>query len=55
MHWEAVTSASTDGDGNVYVFRRSEPPILKFDKNRSYVRSLADGIIASAHGIRVDS
>jgi streptogramin lyase len=54
MKWAAVTSAATDRDRNVYVFRRSEPPILMFDKNGSFVRSLASGTISAAHGLRVD-
>jgi DNA-binding beta-propeller fold protein YncE len=55
MQWGSVTSASTDGDGNVYVFRRSQPPILELDKNGSYLRGLGAGVIVSAHGIRLDS
>ena len=31
MSWGPTTSASTDAAGNVYVFRRAQPPILKLD------------------------
>ena len=52
--WGAPSSAAPDGTGNVYVFRRSEPPVLQFDAKGAFVRSLADKAIAGAHGIRVD-
>jgi len=54
MTWGAVTSASTDADGNLYVFRRAQPPILKLNARGEFVRSLGDTLIAAAHGIRVD-
>jgi hypothetical protein len=48
----AVTSASTDADGNC-MLRRAEPPILKPSAGE-FVRSLGDMLIGAAHGIRVD-
>ena len=54
MQWGAVTSASSDVDGNVYVFRRGDPPILKFDGHGSLVKSLGAEMFVSAHGMRVD-
>jgi imidazolonepropionase-like amidohydrolase len=44
MEWGSVTAASSDGDGNVYVFRRAEPPILELDRNGTFVRSLASDL-----------
>ena len=54
MPWGAVTSASTDTDGRVYVFRRSEPPILELNRDGTFVRSLGEKMFGSAHGIRID-
>jgi imidazolonepropionase-like amidohydrolase/sugar lactone lactonase YvrE len=55
MAWGAVTSASTDADGNVYIFRRAQPPILKLNAHGEFVRSLGETLIAAAHGIRIDA
>jgi imidazolonepropionase-like amidohydrolase/streptogramin lyase len=52
--WGAPSSATPDAAGNVYVFRRSEPPVLQFDAKGGFVRSLAETVIRGAHGIRVD-
>jgi DNA-binding beta-propeller fold protein YncE len=55
MMWGQVTSASTDADGNVYAFRRAQPPILKLSAGGEFVQNFGEAQIAAAHGIRVDS
>jgi imidazolonepropionase-like amidohydrolase/streptogramin lyase len=55
MAWGNVTSASADASGNLYVFRRGEPPILKLDRNGVFARSLGEQMFGAAHGIRVDA
>jgi imidazolonepropionase-like amidohydrolase/sugar lactone lactonase YvrE len=54
MPWGSVSGVTADATGNVYVFRRAEPPILQFDAKGAFVRSLAEKVISGAHGIRVD-
>jgi hypothetical protein len=50
MQLGAVTAASADADGNVYVFQRREPPVLKLDRSGSFLRSLGDDLVTAAHG-----
>ena len=55
MAWGSVSGVATDAQGNVYVFRRAEPPVLQFDRNGALVRTLAAQLIAGAHGVRTDA
>ena len=55
MAWGAVTSAAADASGNLYVFRRAEPPILKLDASGALTGTLGAGMVAGAHGIRTDA
>jgi imidazolonepropionase-like amidohydrolase/sugar lactone lactonase YvrE len=55
MAWGAVTSAAPDGSGNLYVFRRAEPPILKLDASGALAGTLGERMIGAAHGIRTDA
>ena len=43
-----------DGAGNIVVFRRSEPPILKFAPSGQFLGSLGQGVIVRAHGFDID-
>src|SRR5262249_56634777 len=52
--WGDVPGVAIDRDGNILAFRRAEPPILKFDPSGKLLASLGAGMIASAHGIRID-
>jgi sugar lactone lactonase YvrE len=49
-----VVSAAADADGNVYAFRRADPPIVKLDRNGGFVHSLAEKMFVSAHGLHID-
>jgi imidazolonepropionase-like amidohydrolase len=55
MAWAQVTAASADADGNLFVFRRAQPPILQLNASGEFVRGLGEGLIAAAHGLRVDA
>jgi DNA-binding beta-propeller fold protein YncE len=55
MTWGAVTSAAPDANGNLYVFRRAEPPILRLDASGALTGTLGERLIAGAHGIRTDA
>jgi imidazolonepropionase-like amidohydrolase/sugar lactone lactonase YvrE len=54
MPWGQVTAAAADADGNLYVFRRAQPPILQLNARGEFTRGFGEGLIAAAHGIRVD-
>jgi imidazolonepropionase-like amidohydrolase len=54
MAWAQVTAASTDADGNLFVFRRAQPPILQLNAQNEFVQGFGEGLIAAAHGLRID-
>jgi streptogramin lyase len=54
LHWGQVISVDGDPDGNVWVFHRGEPPLLKFDSSGKLVTSLGRGMFVQAHGLFLD-
>ncbi len=44
-----------DADGNIVVFRRAEPPILKFDPSGKFLAGMGEGVIVRAHGFDIDN
>ncbi len=50
-----VSAVAPDGHGEVFVFHRGEHPVMVFDRDGKYLRSFADGLIGSAHGLRFDA
>jgi DNA-binding beta-propeller fold protein YncE len=49
-----VTAVATDASDQVYIFHRGKNPIVVFDKKGKFVRSWADGLVKTAHGLRLD-
>ena len=54
MTWAGVISADADVKGNVWVFHRSDPPILEFDPSGKLVKSFGAGMFVQAHGMSID-
>jgi peptidylglycine monooxygenase len=51
MRLAGVSDVAVDSKDRVYVFQRSDPPIVVFDRSGAYLRSWGTGVIADAHGI----
>jgi DNA-binding beta-propeller fold protein YncE len=49
-----VSAVATDSADRVFVFHRSEPPIVVFDRDGKHLRSWGDGLVKKAHGLRID-
>ena len=49
-----VTAVATDSADRVYVFHRGKNPILVFDRDGKLLRSWGDGLVKTAHGLRLD-
>ena len=49
-----VSAVATDSNDRVYVFHRGKRPILVFDRDGKFLRSLGDDRIKTAHGLRID-
>lgn len=51
MALHSLSHVAVDATGNVYVYQRSDPPLVVFSPDGRYLRSWGAGIIADAHGI----
>lgn len=49
-----VSGVATDAADRVCVFHRGKQPILVFDRDGKFLRSWGDGVIDTAHGLRID-
>ena len=50
-----VSQLAVDSHGRVYVFQRSNPPLLVFDRDGTLVDSWGEGELSDAHGIFITS
>ena len=46
-----VGAVAVDQHDEVYVFNRSEHPVIVFDKEGNFIRSFGEGSFPSAHGM----
>lgn len=54
IKWGAVISADVDAKGNIWVFHRNQPPILKFDPSGKLLASFGTDMFVQPHGMTVD-
>lgn len=54
--WEfsQVPGVAVDSCDNVYVFNRSQHPVIVFDREGNFLSSWGEGIFANPHGICID-
>ena len=52
--WAGVISVDPAPNGDVWVFHRSDPPLLRFDSTGKAVKSFGEGLFVQAHGMTVD-
>ena len=52
--WAGVISVDPAAGGDVWVFHRSDPPIVRFDQSGKVVTSFGGGLIVQAHGMTLD-
>lgn len=55
LNFGEVTGVAIDNRGHIFVFNRGAYPIVEFSRKGRYVRTLAEGLISSAHGLRIDN
>ena len=49
-----AASVTKDSRGHIYVFNRGPHPLLEFETNGKFMREIGEGLVVSAHGVRVD-
>jgi DNA-binding beta-propeller fold protein YncE len=54
IQWGQVISLQPDAHGNLWVFHRSEPPILEFDASGKLLKSFGAGMFVQPHGLTID-
>jgi DNA-binding beta-propeller fold protein YncE len=47
-------SVAFDPKGHLWLLNRGPQPVLEFDENRKFIRSLGDGLFTRTHGLRLD-
>jgi len=52
--WGGVISVDPAANGDMWVFHRSDPPVMRFDSSGKVVKSFGEGMIVQAHGMTVD-
>jgi DNA-binding beta-propeller fold protein YncE len=50
-----VTAVAIDPADRVYLFHRGKQPILVLDKDGKLLRGWGDGVVNTAHGLRIDA
>jgi DNA-binding beta-propeller fold protein YncE len=54
MKWGQAIAMDIDKNGDIYVFHRNDPGVLKFSPDGTYLKSWGTGIFVFAHGLLVD-
>ena len=54
VQWGGVISVDPASNGDIWVFHRSDPPVLRIDPSGKVVKSFGQGMIVNAHGMTVD-
>jgi DNA-binding beta-propeller fold protein YncE len=54
VQWGQVIGVQPDAHGNLWVFHRSEPPILEFDASGKFLKSFGTGMFVQPHGLAID-
>ena len=49
------TAIVTDSQDRVYLFNRSEHPLIVLDQDGNYLDSWGEGVLTDAHGMFIDS
>lgn len=49
-----VAAVAADAADRIYFLQRAKAPILVFDKDGKFLRSWGDGLVKTAHGLRID-
>lgn len=55
FEWGLLGAVSVDADDRVYVFSRSEHPLMVFERDGTYVRTIGEGIFQDGHGMCFDA
>ena len=55
LGWGAASSVAMNSEGHILVFNRGPYPLLEFDRDGKFVRTLGEGRYFRPHGMRIDA
>src|SRR5215470_6545494 len=55
QHFVEVAGVAVNSKGHIYIFHRGKHPLMEFDANGKFLRSIADDLFVTAHTVRVDA
>lgn len=50
-----TTEVALNSKGHILVFHRGPQPLMEFDSNGGFIRTLGDGLFTMAHGLKIDA
>lgn len=50
-----VPGVALNSQGHIFVFNRGPHPLLEFDRDGNFRRTVGDGLFTRAHGLRIDA
>ena len=53
--WGAPAGIATTSKGHIMVFNRGPHPLVEFDADGTFIRSLGEGLYERPHGLRIDA
>lgn len=53
VEWTEVAAVAADSNDRIYLFHRSEPPVLVFDVDGNFLRSWGEGLFTRPHGLTI--
>lgn len=54
IEWGHVINVLPDARGNIWVFHRTDPALLKLDSSGKYIQGFGAGMFVEAHGLATD-
>ena len=55
MSYGGVSACCVDSEDRVYVLRRSDPPVIVFDRDGKFLNSFGNGHVIEGHGMSISS
>ena len=52
--WGGVISVDPAPNGDIWVFHRADPPLVRFDQSGKVVKAFGEGLFVQPHGMTVD-
>jgi len=55
VYFQEVSGVAVNSRGHVFVFQRGAHPLVEFDENGNFVRTMGEGLFSRPHGLRIDT